>query len=563
MKTYDNLVLTFRQRQLQGGKDVTDIARETWGLRRIPPDLADRYRANGWWTDASLGDMVASGLGTMGDVRFRVQSAVRPWSGTFADVDGAARALAASLQARGVGPGSVVAFQIPNWVEAGITFWAAAYLGAVVVPIVHFYGAKEVDYIVRAIEPDVVVTADRFGHSDFLATWSDVLARHPVPRWLVVGGGDLPAAATPFGDLLDTAPLPAPPAVDPDTPALIGFTSGTTRDPKGVVHSHRSIGCETRQLDRMFPIGGPPQVTAAPVGHFVGMLNAFLVPLLRTRAVNLIDVWDPGEVLRMMREEGLGMGGGATFFLTSLLDHPDFTDEHLALMPFAGLGGSPVPVAVTERATRLGIKVFRSYGSTEHPSITGCTLDDPESKRLTTDGRPLAGVEMRLEDGGEIVSRGPDCCLGYTDPALTAAAFDAEGWYRTGDVGVVDGDGYLTITDRVSDIIIRGGENISAQEVEELLMGVDAVAEVSVVAAPDERLGEHAAAVLRLRPGAEAPTLADVRSHLAAAGLARQKWPESLHVVAELPRTPSGKVQKFVLRRQLREGRLETPFSRS
>jgi acyl-CoA synthetase (AMP-forming)/AMP-acid ligase II len=543
---------------------VTEIARETWGLRHIPADLAESYRANGWWTDASLGDMVATGLGTMGDVGFRVRSAVRPWSGRFADVDRAARSLATALQARGVGPGSVVAFQIPNWVEAGITFWAAAYLGAVVVPIVHFYGSKEVDYIVRAIEPDVVVTADRFGHSDFLAAWGEVQARHPVPLWLVVGVSgrdDLPATATPFADLLDGAPLASPLAVDPDAPALIGFTSGTTRDPKGVVHSHRTIGCETRQLDRMFPIGGPPQITAAPVGHFIGMLNAFLVPLLRTRAVNLIDVWDPGEVLRMMREDGLGMGGGATYFLTSLLDHPDFTDQHLALMPFAGLGGSPVPVAVTERATRLGIKVFRSYGSTEHPSITGCTLDDPEDKRLTTDGRPLAGVEIRLEDGGEIVSRGPDCCLGYTDPGLIAAAFDAGGWYRTGDVGVLDGDGYLTITDRVSDIIIRGGENISAQEVEELLMGVDGIAEISVVAAPDERLGEHAAAILRLRPGAEAPTLADVRSHLAAAGLARQKWPESLHVVADFPRTPSGKVQKFVLRRRLGEGLLETSFS--
>ena len=121
------------------------------------------------------------------------------------------------------------------------------------------------------------------------------------------------------------------------------------------------------------------------------MLNAFLVPLLRVRAVNLIDVWDPGEVLRLMTDEGLGVSGGATYFLTSLLDHPDFTAEHLALMPFAGLGGSTVPVAVTERVTELGMKVFRSYGSTEHPSITGCRLDEPEVKRITTDGHALAG----------------------------------------------------------------------------------------------------------------------------------------------------------------------------
>jgi acyl-CoA synthetase (AMP-forming)/AMP-acid ligase II len=257
-----------------------------------------------------------------------------------------------------------------------------------------------------------------------------------------------------------------------------------------------------------------------------------------------------------MRDDKLGVTGGATYFLTSLLDHPDLTDEHLARMPFAGLGGSTVPVAVTERATRLGIRCYRSYGSTEHPSITGCTLEDPEDKRLRTDGRPLEGVEIRLDDEGEISSRGPDRCIGYTDPSLTAAAFDAEGWYRTGDVGVVDEDGYLAITDRVSDIIIRGGENISAQEVEELLLGMEDVAEVSVVAAPDERLGEHAAAVIRPPAGAEAPTLEDVRAHLGGAGLARQKWPESIYVVDDFPRTASGKVQKFVLRQHLRDGQL-------
>ncbi len=342
----------------------------------------------------------------------------------------------------------------------------------------------------------------------------------------------------------------------PDAPAIVGFTSGTTRDPKGVIHSHRTIGCETRQLDYLFPKGGPPQITGAPVGHFIGMLNAFLLPLVRGRSVNLIDVWDPGAVLEMMREEGLGVGGGATFFLTSLLDHPDFTAEHLALMPFAGLGGSPVPVAVTRRATDLGIATFRSYGSTEHPSITGSLLDDPEEKRLTTDGRPLPGVELRLDEHGEISSRGPDCFVGYIDPALTDAVFDEDGWYRTGDVGVLDDDGYLTITDRVSDVIIRGGENVSAAEVEEVLMGLRQVAEVCVVAEPDERLGEHAAAVVRVREGTAPPTMADLHEHLARAGLARQKWPEALYRVDEFPRTPSGKVQKFVLRRQLREGRL-------
>jgi acyl-CoA synthetase len=296
------------------------VGRDRWHMRSVARYLADRYRAEGWWNDATLGAMVADGLGGMAQAGFRVRSTVRPWSGTFADVDRAARCLATTLRSRGIGPGDVVAFQLPNWVEAGITFWAAAYLGAVVVPVVHFYGAKEVDYILRATEPAAIVTTDRFGHVDHLATYEELLSRRPMPLWVVAGATPspaLPAGATPFEAALEGEPLRETAAVDPDAPTLVAFTSGTTRDPKGVVHSHRTIGCETRQLDGMFPGGGPPQITGAPVGHFIGMLNAFLVPLLRLRPVNLIDVWDPGEVLRMMLEEGLGVGGGATYFLTA------------------------------------------------------------------------------------------------------------------------------------------------------------------------------------------------------------------------------------------------------
>jgi acyl-CoA synthetase (AMP-forming)/AMP-acid ligase II len=281
------------------------------------------------------------------------------------------------------------------------------------------------------------------------------------------------------------------------------------------------------------------------------------MPLVRPQTVHLVDVWDPGTVLHLMRAHGVRMAGGATYFLLSLLDHPDFADDHLALMPYVGLGGSTVPVAVTERADRLGIYVYRSYGSTECPSATGCLPGEPAEKRLRTDGKALPGVEVRLDDDGEISLRGPELFLGYTDPELTASVFDDDGWYRTGDVGVLDEDGYLTITDRVSDVIIRGGENISAQELEEVLLGVPAIAEVGVVSAPDARFGEHAAAIVRLHEGAVPPSLAELRDHLGQAGLARQKWPESLYVVADFPRTASGKVQKFKLRAQVRAGELQ------
>lgn len=225
-------------------------------------------------------------------------------------------------------------------------------------------------------------------------------------------------------------------------------------------------------------------------------------------------------------------------------------------MPSAGLGGAPVPAPFAQRLEHLGIKVMRCYGSTEHPTITGCGFDEHVDKRALTDGRPLAGEEVRLDEHGQIFSRGPDLFAGYTDPELTAAAFDDDGWYRTGDIGVLDEHGYLAITDRMSDVIIRGGENISAQEVEELLLGIPGVAEVAVVAQPDPRLGERAVAVIRPQDGQDAPTLDTVRSHLAAAGLAKQKWPESIRCVSELPRTTTGKVQKFVLRTQIRDGAL-------
>ena len=506
--------------------------------RTVPAELVKRYEAEGWWTRDTLGDLLAHGLTAAPDTEFRVHSAVRPWTGTFAEVERVARRLAAGLRARGVGPGDVVAFQLPNWMEAAAVFWASAFLGAVVVPVVHFYGRKEVGYILDAVRPRVFVTAARFGH---LGHQPDLSAGVPV---VGVVGRD-------FDDLLADEPLPGVLPTDPAGPALIAFTSGTTRDPKGVVHSHQTLGFETRQLAGLYPPDRGRQLTSAPVGHFIGMVNAFLIPVLDGTPVNLADAWDPGAALGLMKSDGLTVGGGAAYYMTSLLDHPDFTPAHLAGMKYAGLGGSAVPAAVTNRLARLGITVFRSYGSTEHPSITGSRHTAPEAKRRYTDGDSLPGAEVRLAEDGEILSRGPDLCLGYTDPALTERAFDADGWYRTGDIGVIDGDGYLTITDRKADIIIRGGENIGALEVEEVLLALPAVAEAAVVAAPDERLGEHAAVVLRLKPGHPAPTLDEMRAHLDREGLARQKWPEELHVVDEFPRTASGKVQKFVLRKDI------------
>ena len=532
-----------------------------WGLRPVPPELTHRYLEEGFWRDDTVGQVIAGSVGDRPEISVKIRSSVRPWSGSFADVLDAARRLAGSLRSQGIGAGDVIAFQLPNWVEAAVTFWAAALVGAVVTPIVHFYGPKEVAYILRRTAVRALVTADRFGRQDYLAALEELRGEAPALELVaVVGDGAVPAWAVSFEELIGDATLDEPVVVDPSSPALVAYTSGTTSDPKGVVHSHRTIGFEIRQLSGM-QTGNPPLLVGAPVGHAIGMLSGLLLPVWKGEPINLIDVWDPGAVLAGMLEDNVASGSGATYFLTSLLDHPDCTPAHLKLMSRIGLGGSPVPAAVTERMAALGISAIRSYGSTEHPSTTGSRHEDPEGKRHYTDGHPLLGVELRLVDEkgdqvgpgerGEILSRGPDCCMGYTDPNLTSGSFDAEGWFATGDVGVLDTDGYLAIVDRKKDIIIRGGENISALEVEEMLLRIPGVAEAAVVAAPDQRLGEHACAFVRLADESGRIDLAEMRIQLQGAGLARQKWPEDLRVVPELPRTPSGKVKKYVLREQL------------
>ncbi len=475
--------------------------------------------------------------------------------------------MAGGLRALGLGPGDVVAFQLPNWVDAAITFYACSMLGVTLVPIVHFYGPKELGFILRQSGARALVIVSSIGQRDYLADLATVRdgLREPRARswWWATSPATRPgtfASTTCARRSRSTARRTSTPtarrsSATPRARRPTPRASCTRTAPWAARCASSSDHQAMRDL---------PSLVGAPVGHAIGMLGGLLCPLYSGRPIYMIDGWDPPTVLDAMVEEHIAAGSGSTFFFTSLLDSPGFGPEHVELMRFVGLGGSPIPNAVAERADALGISLVRSYGSTEHPSITGSQHDAPKEKRIHTDGRPMAWVEIRTvdEDGrdvevgqpGEILSRGPDRFAGYTDLALTAEAVDADGWFSTGDIGVIDADGYLTITDRVKDIIIRGGENVSAAEVEQLLAHMKGVAEVAVVAAPDERLGEHGCAFFRMQPGSAPPDLEALRAHLQEAGLTRQKWPEEIRIVDELPRTPSGKIQKFVLRQRLREG---------
>jgi acyl-CoA synthetase (AMP-forming)/AMP-acid ligase II len=531
-------------------------------LRPPPPPLQKRYRDAGQWLEQSFGAFVDARLRACASLGVHFYSETDPHRGTVGAVREAARRLAGALRARGIRPGDVVSYQIPNRVEALIAFYGCALAGVVLVPIVHFYGSKEVRFILERSGARAHLTAARFRGTDYLKALDGYRAGLRALEHVVVIGGAR-AGELDFEELLAAEPLAELPQVSPADPTVIAFTSGTTADPKGVIHTSYSLVFETLQLAALNPMRGRPGLTGAPISHVMGMLGGALLPLVHGHPIHLIDVWNPDRVLEIMLEADVGSGGGSTYFLTSLLDAPTFGPQHIERMRTVGLGGAPVPAAVSDRAESLGITTTRAYGSTEHPSITGSRASDPAPKRKYTDGRPLDGVELRLvdDDGhevppgepGEILSRGPERFWGYTDPALTQVALDADGWYRTEDVGVLDADGYLTITDRKKDIIIRGGENVSAAEVEELLMRMPGVTEVAVVAAPDARMGEHACAFLRMQPGETAPGLPAVRAHLEREGLAKQKWPEELREVSDFARTPSGKIKKFALRDGLRK----------
>jgi acyl-CoA synthetase (AMP-forming)/AMP-acid ligase II len=535
---------------------------------RLPaPELIERYRSYGLWPDDTLSQLLDRGLRAHSGQTYRVWSDERPFNGTFADVRERSLRLATGLRRLGVGPGDVVSFQLPNWIECVETFLATIYLGAVSLPVVHIYGAKELKFVLGQTQAKVHVTTDHFRTLDYRSMIDGMKADLPHLEHVLFVEDD-------FDALRDNDPLEALVDVHPDAPAVLGYTSGTTSDPKGVIHTHRTQVIEMLQRtvrepgdDRPLPVK-PPEgydhwFVGSPIGHVSGLQIGLYVPVLFDRPGHITDRWDVETVLDVLVSANLQIGASANYFFNSVISHPRFDPEvHIPHMRYILSGGAPVPKAFGEKCNEMGIALVRGYGSTEHPSISGAAFEDPLEKRIGTDGRAMAGVEIEIRDddgnvlprgvAGHIHTRGPDLFAGYVDMVLNADAFDAEGWFDTGDIGILDEEGFISITDRAKDIIIRGGENISASEVEDVVCRMAEVAEAAAVAAPDERMGERVCVFLRLNAGAEAPTLEDLRRHLAASGLARQKWPEQIRVVDDFDRTPAGKVKKFVLRDALR-----------
>lgn len=471
--------------------------------------------------------------------------------------------VAAGLWRCGLRPGDGIGIQVPNRLEGFVLYQAAMRLGLVVIPIIHIYGPAEVSFILRQSEAKALVIPDRWRSVDYLERL-DALSDLPALDRVIVIGDDRPSDTIAWSELMSADPTQfTAPAVDPDTVSLLVYTSGTTADPKGVQHTHNTLLAETEINGAATGVAaGDVSLAAFPAGHIAGVLNLLRLTVSGLSSV-VLDTFEPVLAARLVHEHRAVSSAGAPFYLQTMLAAA--ADEKLDLSSLRNymVGAASVPPQLVEDAQRVGVVAYRAYGSSEHPVLTTGVAEDPLEARAGTDGRLTAGNEVRIvdDDGrdlpvgvdGEIWCRGPEQFVGYRDRALDDAAFSPGAWFATGDIGRMDVDGYLTITDRKKDIIIRGGENIASKEVEDVLARHRSVAEAAVIGMPDDRYGERVCAFVIGRPGEPPLDLDTVRAHFVEAGIARQKTPERIIVVDELPRGMSGKVKKFELRRQVRD----------
>lgn len=519
----------------------------------LAPDraaLVDRWYALGIYTQETIGELVATGGGA-GDLVFTSDDSVIELA-TSALLD-RARQIAGGLRAQGVGPGDVVAVQVASSADAFAVMGAVWLVGAVVLPVVDSHGPDELGFVLADSGAVALVThtgwRGRSGVADAAATGFDGV--------VVAVGDDVPDGVVPLSALAVPTAARAADPVGADDVAVIVYTSGTTSRPKGVQHSHNTLLAGFRGTSG----SGAGLVTLAtfPAGHIAGTLGALRALTGSGRTV-VMDRWSATRAATLIEEYGVVSSAGTPFYLQGLLDAAVRDNRDISSLKVFLTGAAPVPPALLRRAAARGIVSWRSYGSTEHPSISSATPVDDEETRHFTDGHVAADVEIRFIDDrdtdvldgheGEIVVRGPKLFVGYRDPPADEGAFLAGGWFRTGDIGRMDGRGRLVITDRKKDIIIRGGENISSKQVEDVLAAHPAVTEVAVCAEPDQTFGETVAAFVRLAEGFTLD-LADVEAHFRDLGIPSHKVPATLRLVDDLPRTAAGKVLKSKLRERL------------
>jgi cyclohexanecarboxylate-CoA ligase len=484
---------------------------------------------------------------------------------TYAEFRDRAERIAAGLHSLGVEAGTTVSWQLPTRIDTVVMTMALARLGAVQNPILHVYRDREVGFALHQLQPRMVIVPGVWRDFDFEAMVRKLVADVDEPPQILVTDPTPPEG--------DPATLPPPPAT-PDGPApvrWIYYTSGTTSDPKGVLHTDETLLAGGRGLALAMGMTSDDFGSIAfPFTHIAG--PDYLVMMLENGFPSvLVEAFVPADAVAFYRRHGVTMAGGSTaFYLAFLNEQRKQPDKPVmpALRALSG-GGAPKPPEVFYEVKReMGVPVIHGYGMTEVPMIAMGTPDDTDEQLANTDGKPILDAEVRIVtlegapaaagEDGEVCVRGPMVCRGYTDPALNEDAFDADGFFRTGDLGHVRDDGHVVLTGRVKDIIIRKGENISAQEIESILYTHAKVGDVAVVGLPDRERGERVCAVVESASGSEALTFDEMVSLCRESGLMTQKIPEQLEVVDELPRN---KTLNKVLKQKLRDQLADAPWS--
>lgn len=533
-----------------------------------PHSDADRrsYYADGWWQDRVLWDFLVDGA-TAHPERVMITDGANTL--TYGSLREKGIRLAAGLAGLGVGRGDRVAVQTPNWAEFGIVTMALSRLGAVMVPIMPIFRGDEVGYILEHSGAEVLIGPATFHKFDYLDMYLELREASPTLREIAIvrpGATVLPEGVREFDELfvagnVDDLDAGLGPTAGADEGALLVYTSGTTARPKGCFHSFNTMHAGAKTVMQKLRVSSDDVVfNPSPVAHSTGLVVGLILPVLAGAGSHFQPEWDPEEGLRRIERYGCTITVTAATFLSTTMQAYDPERHDVSRMRFWGCAGAPIPGPLVQQARALfpEMNLIAIYGRSENFASTMTGPDDPPERAVTSDGRAALGCQVRILDDagrdvpvgseGDVAFKGPSLMLGYyKDAAAMVETLTPDGFHLSGDLGFADEAGYVRITGRVKDIIIRGGLNISAREVEDLLAGHPDILDVAVVSMPDPRLGEKACAFVVAREGA-APTVESLGEYLRARDVAVQKLPERVELVDALPRTAPGKVRKNVLR---------------
>jgi cyclohexanecarboxylate-CoA ligase len=540
----------------------------------LPPRRAESV-ARGHWRDRTINDDLDACVAHCPDKL--ALTAVRGPSGevrrfAYRELATLADRIAVGLARLGVGRNDVVAMQLPNWPQFTLLYLACSRIGAVLNPLMPIFREHELAFMLGHGEAKVFVVPKTFRNFDHAAMARGLKKDLPALKRIIVveGGGedDFDALLTipEWEKAPDAASILTQNRPGPDDITQLIYTSGTTGEPKGVMHSANTLMAnivpyaERLRLDEEDIV-----LMASPLAHQTGFMYGLMMPIVLKASGVLLDIWDPAKAVALIRSERVTFTMASTPFLTDLTRAVTEGGDGVPTLKTFLCAGAPIPGPLVEQARAgLGAKIVSAWGMTENGAVTLIKLDDDDRLAFTTDGRPLPGVEVKVVDAdggalppgesGKLVVRSCSNFGGYLRRPQWNAT-DADGWFDTGDLAYVNANGYIRISGRSKDVIIRGGENIPVVEIESLLYKHPAVAQVAIVAYPDERLGERACAVIVTKPG-KAIDIAGLSDFLKEQKVATQYIPEKLIVCDALPATPSGKIQKFRLREMLRDGRL-------